>query len=100
MITSDEIIAYILTVPEGRLITPEHIYQHFGTQILPVEFYWKREVDGVAVPYCRVVNHLGWVLDDFGFYRVARRRKLQAEGFKIKKMKNGIWKVESPIWTD
>ncbi len=100
MISSDEIIAYILTVSEGRLITPEHIYGQFETQILPVEFYWKREIDGVAVPYWRVVNHLDWILDDFGFYRVARRRRLQTEGLKMKKMNNGIWKVESPIWTD
>ena len=41
-ITSDEVIEFLLTIPEGRLITPEDIARHFGTVELPYEPYWKR----------------------------------------------------------
>lgn len=99
-ITSDEVIEFLLTIPEGRLITPEDIARHFGTVELPYEPYWKREVKGVAVPYWRVVNRRGWITDEFGYYRVARRKRLKAEGFKVKHLRNDIWRILAPVWAE
>ena len=88
-----EVIDYLLTIPEGKLTTVERICTVLGGK-LPIMLYWRRQItDELWVPYWRVVSEKGRLLKDFGMEPEVRRRRLVSEGVPLKRLGNGVWAV-------